>query len=468
MSRSNKKSILLLIAFTLICVIITAIAITVTNNALSKQSEQEPEPPKETVNSKEPITVEPDGLGLKSLEERYAVQPLNIIYKEEYPEGSIDGEPPVQIQYMQIDGLKNIDVQNKINSELKTVALSQYEKGELKSKKLEYVHIYSNLYADFANVLSVEIIKYAYGAEADYQPYESHKWIGLNYDLSTGEQISFSDLFTNDANIKSIISQSAYMTFAEEFLGYYPYDSEDDDFNFWEWNGDMNDVDYSGMEDRVLKVMQGFDKNTSYPFCFDERNIYVNINGEEITINMRDFYNQIAIYNRYLTEENLFNTESPNDMYVFVQADNWGVPYRRVEKIGDNLFVDLGVLSSLGDDATAALDIESYKKEMEEQVALAKEYLDSHKDKAIVLAFKKYLGEYLSGQDFIVSEENFILTATMSKEYFDETFFPFVLDWEQNHGEVSLDDANLATFLYDRKKDDKNIKMVIDFPEGYY
>ena len=467
MFRSNKKSILFLIAFTLICVITTAAAITVTNNVLSKQVEQEPEAPEETVNTTEPIVIEPDGLGLKSLEERYAIQPLNIIYKEEYPEGSVDGESPVQIQYIQIDGLKNIDVQNKINSELKTVALSQYEKGELMNKNLEYVHICSNLLADFANILSVRVIKYAYGAESDYQPYESHKWIGLNYDLSTGEKISFWDLFTNDANIKSIISQSAYMTFAEEYLGSYPYDSEDD-FDFWEWDGDMNDVDYSGMEDRVLKVMQGLDKNASYPFCFDERNIYVNINGEEITINMRDFYNQIAIYNRYLTEENLFNTESPNDMYVFVQADNWGVPYRRVEKIGDNLFVDLGVLSSLGDDTTTALDIESYKKEMEEQVALAKEYLDSHKDKAIVLAFKKYLGEYLSGQDFIVSEENFILTATMSKEYFDETFFPFVLDWEQNHSEVSLDDANLATFLYDRKKDDKNIKMEIDFPEGYY
>lgn len=461
MSRSNKKSILFLSIFTLICVVITAGAITVTNNALSKQAEQEPDPPKETVNTTEPVTVEPDGLGLKSLEERYAIQHLNIIYKEEYPEGLVDGESPVQISYIQIDGLRNIDVQNKINNEIKSVALSQYEKGELKNNNLEYAYVNAYRMGDFANVLSVRVSKDAYGAEAENQTY---KFIGLNFDLSTGEQISFWDLFTNDANLKSIISQSAYMTFARQYLGYYPDSSEDDDFDYFNWDGDMNDIDYSEMEDRVLKVMQDFDKNASYPFCFDEKNIFVNINGEEIIINMRDFYNQIAIYNRYLTEENLFNTESTNDIYVFMQAAEWCFPYRRVEKIGDNLFVDLGVLSWLNDDATAALDIESYKNEMEKQVASAKEYLDSHRDKAIVLAFQKYL----SGDEEIASEENFILTVTMSKEYFDKTFFPFVLDWEQNSIEISLGDTNLATFLYDRKKNDKNIKMEIDFPEGYY
>lgn len=435
MFQLNKKNIVFLSFFTIICIAITALAIFVTNNIEILPTT---------------FNIKSDGLGIKSLEDRYSIQPLEIISKEEIIE-----DLPVQINYFEIDGLKNKSIQDKINKEIKNVAFSKYNQDELDENNVRNLYIYVGCMGNFANVLSVVIYKNVTNYDGEFFDDAA---IGLNFDLNTGKKLEFKDLFTNDANLKSIISTSAYMTFAREYLDYYPDDYEEE-----YWDGDMTKIDYSNIEDKVLKVMQNFDKTVNYPFYFDEKNIFVNINGEEIRIEMYNFYNQIAIYNRYLTKDNIFNSLSETELYVFMKHEMDYVPYRRVEKINDNLFVDLQIFSWLGSDVNANLDLEKYKKEMNKQVLLAEEYLANHKDEAIVLAFEKMIIIDVYTDD--MAEENFITTATMSKDYFAKTFFPSILNWEQTS---TLWDSSLAFNLYYTHQDNPNINIKIDFPEGYY
>ncbi len=307
--------------------------------------------------------------------------------------------------------------------------------------------------SSFSNTLSIKISKeYRYENKSE----EEEDFIGLNYNLKTGEQIKFSDLFTNDAGIKNIISQSAYHTFATEYLYKYAqiiYSDEE-----ISWDGDMNNIDYSEIEDRILKVLQHYNKNNNYQFCFDEREVYVIIGNEVIEIEMRNFYTQIAIYNRYAKYDEIFEEEPTKQFLVFVLKDDSGTMYRRVEKIGDNLFIDVQIVNWAEEDKKQFVKPEKYIQDVEKEIKECEDYVNSNKDSAIVFAFLEDLS--YNETDKKVDNTIYKAKATMAKQYYQDTYLEKVLDWEQTEKlEPDYTGIHLVTLLNDSSENDKNLKV---------
>lgn len=204
-------------------------------------------------------------------------------------------------QLIKIEGLKNKDIENKINEDIKK---NVYEKTEINSnnKKTCYARVSGN----FSNVLSITLYTYD-GTRTIYY--------GLNYDLNTGDKIPFENIFTKSTPILSIITEAATKTKAwrieegaidtnitgEEYMNQVV-----DYYN-------MENRDTSEYEDILFKVSNKYNEvkgNIQYTVSPTEISIY-NILPDElatdknnasyfIKIPMNKYEQYIAIYKRYV------------------------------------------------------------------------------------------------------------------------------------------------------------------------
>lgn len=442
---------MVIIVFAVICFVATGIAIFLTNKGIISL-------PKRKIANKQETSKE-DIFQIKSLEDKFSFNTITINRKN-YHSGKkiqiddVEAFYPIEVDYIQISGLKDKTIQEKVNAEIKNTAFAQIDNNEIEEKKLANVSIISEITGNFSNVLSIRFRKEI--RQADYSWDASDSFITLNFNLQTGEQIAFTDLFTTNAGTKNIIAKSAYNSFAEQYIDKIHY-LEDKDI--WNWDGDMNKIDYSEVEDRVFKVLQNYDRFNQYPFYLTERSICVKIQNEEITISMRDFYNQIAIYNKY-AKSNIFEKEDNKQQYVFTLEDEEDVFYRKLEKIEDNLFVDIKMFDLSDNGKKDETKKDELIQNAEKQIEECKQYLSKNKNKSIVLAIWNEI--YNDGE----KEENnyYFGKATMSKEYFSSTFFNKALEWEQtDHFTGDPMGPHLITFLMDQDKN-KNIKLEMKYP----
>lgn len=275
-----------------------------------------------------------ENYGLVSLNETYDVNDIrDSTIIEEYGSNYNEGMgSKITITYSQISGLKDLNIQTKINEKIKRETEALYEYSFLNDENIEDVIIQCHVMANFSNVISVHLsrgISYTNGQEYNYVDK------GLNYNLATGEEIPFEKMFTADANIKAILSQVAYEAVSYEYIT-----------NFEELYVDLDTVDYSNIEDKVFKILRNYTNSGIQEFYFDNSNIY--IVDEDIysflTIKMEDFYNQIAIYNRYKAYNNLYSGEylKLKNVPCFVNVDyNY---YFEIEEVGNNVLTSISAL----------------------------------------------------------------------------------------------------------------------------
>ena len=77
--------------------------------------------------------IEPDNLGVKSFKDTYFINELEII-EHSYAEGEkiqikhteyyTEEYYPIEVNYIEISGLKDKNIQNKINKEIKNIAMN--------------------------------------------------------------------------------------------------------------------------------------------------------------------------------------------------------------------------------------------------------------------------------------------------------------------------------------------------------
>ncbi len=461
MSQSNKKSILFLIVFALVSIGLTFLAVTIVNKGNHKVVEKGNDP---SVGEDKKEVIKSDGLGIKSLDEKYQLNDLHFILKEEKQLDKIESidRYPIEIRYYEIEGLKDKSIQKSINQKIKDTVYSSIHKERLEDGEFDYIDVEAYIESSYANVLSIEISSSAdciYDIneliENGYNKKSDQKTVYLNFDLNTGNEISFTDLFTNDASLRTILSQSAYYTFAQEYLYDEEYFNED-------LTVDMDDVDYSSIEDRVLKVLQNFDSSKNYPFFFSEAFIVVEIAGETISIDMRNFADQIAIYHRFLSTENLFEEDTSQILYVFVDAYPLYDAYKRIDELADNYFLETQVV--LEDASIPPSEYEEYILEVKNIAQETQKYLNDHPDEAIVLAISSSVYEDENGE---ITHDMITVTAKMSKDYYEKTFAGKVKEWERGDKyDGSFIGASLISFLMD-EENDPNISVVVNGLEGY-
>lgn len=203
-------------------------------------------------------------------------------------------------QFVKIEGLKNKEIENKINVEIKNTVYEK-AKADASGKKTCYARVDGN----FSNILSIMVYTYDGNKTVYY---------GLNYDLNTGEKIPFENVFTKSTPIISLITESASQIKAwrieegaidanitgEEYM-----DKVVEYYN-------MDNRDTSEYEDLLFKVANKYNEvkeNIQYTISPTKIKVYnvlpdelaTDKNGSSyyISISMYKYSEYIAIYKRY-------------------------------------------------------------------------------------------------------------------------------------------------------------------------
>ena len=315
MLKTTKEKIIFVTVFSFICLTITAMSIVYHNIDIAEKSEDNNQEVSTVTNEKDV-----PGIDLKG-----TYNQNDLIIEEK----SITKEK-IEIRYLQISGLKDKTVQDKINKEIEQIAINCY-KDEIKDLN-HVINIQVSMWeaANFANTISFEL---SYTAKIDddddgfYQGFQ-----GINYDLNTGEKITINQIFTSDAPVENILRKSAYYSLIENR-------TEDN------LAGDLVVSDYGNIEDEVAEFIKLFKKGKITEFHYTPMNINIYYNEDQIiTIDMEDFAEYIAIYNRYLSDESIYedNDIGIKNLYTLTRRYN-DIYYYTNYQNEDNYFIDISI-----------------------------------------------------------------------------------------------------------------------------
>lgn len=304
--NNNKKFKKFYIIFVVVLLLITIIATYITIKYIDSSSNQMNEEKEELIENDSDETSEI--AKRKAEDEKYALRKYSETYNEndlifnEYID--INGEvnlrkdiPDViirekNIEFLQIDGLKDKQIQTKINNLLKEKA---YSFGKDK-------RVGTDVTSSFSNVLGVSFYMIDERGQNEKNEF-------LHIDLSTGKEIPFEDVFVSSASINNILSEGMYKTLAWETK------EKNTNEENWEDDYDISKADISDFEDKSIVLAKKYEKEKGkikYSLYFDKIIVYDLLNGitdkedRTITIDFVDHLEDIAIYKRFLTEDSLF------------------------------------------------------------------------------------------------------------------------------------------------------------------
>ena len=198
--------------------------------------------------------------------------------------------------YPQISGLKNSLIQEKINKELKALTIDTEFYTEF------------NVNSNFGNTLSITISKLV-----DKDSFENTY---LNYNLTTGKQLALKDLFIKKANLNYILSSSIYNSLAESIAKI----------------GLTDAAEFSNLHEITAEYLNKYNDGEKVDFYFTSRFVYIvmdnsseavkklNLDNSSLYIDMQKYFDQVAIYKKYLTEKTIFDdsfTETEKNIKVF-------------------------------------------------------------------------------------------------------------------------------------------------------
>lgn len=443
----TRNMIIFMILFTVICVGITVFLILKSHGTTDITDIKNIV--EETI-KKDDETVAPDGLGLESLNETYKENPIKVTYVNMRENTS--SELQNECHYVKIDGLANEEIEQLINTRIKEEFMSVYNKH--KGEKNQYVVL--NCYANFGNVMSFYMT---------YQDDDNSITKGFNYNLATGEELKFNDLFTNTAPIKNILSNAIYSSLSENMVdGQIIGDSstyadyEESQFDNTEGNQRIN-KELADAEDTAFKMLSFYNNGGEFNYYFSPRQIYIEWNGNRISIPMYRYYNQIAIYNRYKDNSNIYDGQfnnldviennsipvlcSVNDVNVVVdfnRSEPVFVNYFNISKISDNMIV-----SVYNDSGLSNADILEHPEAFKSAQEIIKKYIEEHKKddgKARFLqinmgyAYNNFEGEDKLELDSTISE--YIIANKDKEKFFEELLGyyrrgSFAIYWEPDY-----------------------------------
>lgn len=395
--------------------------------------------------------LEDDGVkGLDNIYETYQPNNLEIVRYAYYDKPKLEGLPIVDdkernlndidsteyaicVYYVQIDGLKDEDVQEKINKRIKRAVLEKV--NEKKDEDYMSYSIWSNVNANFANVLSVFMYENTDISEDNYK-FVSH---GLNFDLNTGREIKFKDVFTYNAGIKNLLSHYAYQSLAISDYSYEDY-------------ADMDKVDYSDIEDNALRIMQSYNENQDIEFYLTANSVVAIINEKEIAIPMVDCMEQIAIYHRYLSNKDLFEEEPEYDMEtnILIPSSESNNYYQFARKVSDNVFAFVEIEKAYYDWENTNDEVDIPKEDFEEMLNdvwnTINEYKEMDDGKARLYEISSYNYDPNSDIKYEINE----VCLEGDSEYCENTFFPWAIKKLTNQME--------SGFIYESDLDEKMSK----------
>jgi len=315
MFKTTKSKIIVLVVFSIICIITTILLIMYKNIDTEEKIEEIID---ETLQN---VEKDVQGINLKGTYNQNDI---------ELEEKRYTGQQ-IEIHYYQIRGLKNKVVQEQINKEIEHYALNYYKEQIKDLNEVENLFVDITNISNFSNTMSFMLNYYAkkLGNNDDFYT----GTIGINYNIITGEKITIDRLFTSDAPIEDILRQSTYYSLvqdkAEENLG-----------------GEFVVKDYGDIEDEVSEIIYLYKKGKITNFYYSAKTINI-VYGENkiIDIQMGDYPEYIAIYNRYLTVDSLYerNDIGYKNIYTLSERYRDAYYYKNYQK-EKNYFIDVNVM----------------------------------------------------------------------------------------------------------------------------
>ncbi len=269
----------------------------------------------------------------------YSVNDLDFTYV-------ILEEGEKKLKYPQLVGLKNQQIQTKINNELAKIA----EKTWKEALEFEAVYIENgSVWGNFSNLLS---INFAYSYEYD-DPEGKRRSKYVNYpynvDLTTGDEIQFADLFISEEEAKEALRKMIYGSVYSQ-LG-------------WGVFGEGAELD-----EEILNINRQLGPLDEIKFVLTPTHININelVSGLGIYTKLELYKDQLAIYDRYLTKDSIFekSIKSNENIMVFTSPMT-ELKYSFKSKVSDNLYLDVGLYSWLDFQFP---EREKYIKPMEEDI----------------------------------------------------------------------------------------------------
>ena len=419
MFKTTKAKIIFVLIFSILCIITTSLLIVYQNIDIEEKSE---EIVQET--SKENIGKDFPGIDLKG-----TYNQNDLIIEEK----SITQEK-IEIRYLQIRGLKNKTVEDKINNEIQQIALNCY-KEEIKDLN-EVININVSMWeaSNFANTISFELSYVAKIDDDDDGFYQGYK--GINYDLNTGDKITFDKIFTSDVPIENVLRQGAYYT----LLGNRTEDS---------LAGDLIVSHYENIEDEVAEFMNLYKKGKIKEFSYTPLHVNLYYKDDQIiTLNMKDFAENIAIYNRYLTEESLYenNNIGIKNIYTLTRRFN-NVYYYTNYQNEENYFIDISIdFQSADTDEFAKQLIKNKIIDIEKEIEKVKQKVTQDPNKFYILNYhiSVYTGQEASMNMKLTNCSERGSTYLMTVEEFTNKIEPIIIEYNRQD-----ENGGLPDYIYD-------------------
>ena len=330
-NNGNKIFIIAYVIFIIVLIYVTALAVSIKIDALKKEKANTPYAFEE--NDKTQKTAGDLKFAIASYDETYDINPIKFVYNYDI-DGNIstndapDSNHTYRIQFLQIEGLKNKDIQYSINEKLKQKA---YALG------FNDNNVNCMVTANYSNILSVLLYS---GSQIDT----------LNVDLSTGNEIHLSDVFVSSTTLNSYLENAFYKTLLWSNISTQSQQIVDNIL-------DISKIDTSSYEDKLIQLINNYSNNadtTKFNITENSVNVYglinkdmINVDNVEnysLNINLIDCANEVAIYKRYLKNSNIYENTSLglNNTIVFTKSIASEPNTQRINygKIEDNIFIE--------------------------------------------------------------------------------------------------------------------------------
>ena len=417
---SIKKLVVLLSSFIVIAVMITT-ALIMTNKAGSFTDVSSGE--EKNKSNHERV------IGTKK-NQKYNQNDLKIIYQDTNYEG-------LEYKTLIINGLKNKEIENKINKELEEIEDEIRKKLVSASGEQENAYLSSNVNANYSNILSVTF----YGSKSDsnYVPQINIEKF-LNYDLTTGNKIKLEDLFLPGTDIdlyaqNDIYKQKLHDSFSKKNIFFNP--------DYWQ-SGELQYVLDEVDEIDFIKQYNKY-KNSKKDFYLTTTGIGISYSKDgnygDVYIKYMDCLDNLVVYTKFLTKESIFERDDIGlkDLYVCSSVvDQNDQSVYLIKDLATNLRIDarINVWTSEGyneleffKNTLAKLKAELIEKK-EEYIKIANENKDKYYFVGIVYDINRYYPKTLLssyGEEKDIEEDKFIVyeqekTYSVSMQDFSNWF----------------------------------------------
>lgn len=419
MFKTTKAKIIFVIIFSIICIVTTAILILYQGIEIEEKKEEQIQETSEETKA--------DNISGINLKGTYNQNDLMI------EEKSVTQEK-AEIRYLQISGLKNKEIEKKINNEIEVAALNCY-KTEIKNLD-EVINISVSMWetSNFANTISFELNYIAKIDDDDDGFYQGIQ--GLNYDLRTGEKITLDKLFTENAPIEDVLRKATYYSFisctVEDNLA-----------------GDLVISNYGNIEDETAEIINLYNRGKLTEFSYTPMNINLFYkDNETITINMGDFSEYITIYNKCLTQESLFEQDNIGIKNIYTLARRYNnIYYYTNYQNEDNYFIDISIdFQSIDSDEFAKKIIQEKIIGIEKEVEKIKQKVANNPNNFYVLNYyiSIYTGEEWSTGQTLTNCYEKGNVYEMTVHDFEENIEPIIIKYARQD-----ENGGIPDYIYD-------------------